>query len=156
VTAATPRPAAFLSALQVALLDDTGGDGRGSWQLLAPLRYWSALLGQGIEVPAGFNTDFASVPRWIPIASALVGDRAHAAAVVHDYLYTVHSVTRLQADMVLREACAASGVPAWARWLIFSGVRVGGESHWTLPASPQRPAVAAQLLVDAAMPLTPG
>ena len=39
------------------------------------------------------------------------------------------------ADRVLREASAATCVPAWRRWLMYWGVRLGGASHWTLSAS---------------------
>jgi hypothetical protein len=31
---------------------------------------------------------------------------------------------------VLREASAVTGVPAWRRWLMWAGVRLGGGSHW--------------------------
>jgi len=96
---------AFLSTLQVAKLP-----GR-QWRLLAPLRYQSAVLGTLIEVPTGFLSDLASVPR-LPLAYLLAGDTAHEAAVVHDYLYQVRISTRAQADAVLAEAMAVTGEEA--------------------------------------------
>ena len=114
---------AFLTPLQVAKLPD------GQWRLLAPLRYRSAVLGAQIEVPAGFVTDLASVPR-LPLAYLLAGDTAHEAAVVHDYLYQVRISTRLQADAVLDEAMAVTGEPAWRRWLMWSAVRLAGGWAW--------------------------
>jgi len=114
---------AFLSTLQVAKLP-----GR-QWRLLAPLRYQSAVLGTLIEVPTGFLSDLASVPR-LPLAYLLAGDTAHEAAVVHDYLYQVRISTRAQADAVLAEAMAVTGEPRWRRWLMWSAVRVAGGWAW--------------------------
>jgi len=53
-----------------------------------------------ITVPAGFETDYASVPR-LPLMWLIAGDVAHEAAVLHDFLYRIHSlpdVDRKQAD----------------------------------------------------------
>jgi len=126
----------FLTSLRVEELDDSSNDGRGTWRVLSMLAYKSDVAGTVFIVPAGFITDFASVPR-IPIAFLLTADTAHQAAVVHDWLYTTHEVARDVADAVLREASIASGVPAWRAWLMWAGVRVGGASHFVAPATPQ-------------------
>lgn len=133
--------AAFLTPLEVALVDDHSSDGRGTWRLLADLVYLSG-AGQTFSVPAGFVTDFASVPR-IPVAFFLAGDSCHEAAVLHDWLYTVHPVDRAGADALLREACEACSVPAWRRWLVWAGVRVGGFHAWTADGQAQPVAVGA-------------
>ena len=67
--------------------------------------------GRIIEVPAGFETDFASVPRlfWRVVPP---WGRYSPAAVVHDYLYHTGKVSRLAADRVFLELMAALGVPA--------------------------------------------
>lgn len=135
----------FLTPLRVEELDDTSHDGRGTWQLLVPLAYQSAILGRVLTVPAGFITDFASVPRWVPVAFALVGDSAHKAAVVHDWLYSSQETSRMLADAVLREAAQATHVPDWRAWMLWTGVRIGGASRWKAPNSPQLPSVAAIL-----------
>ena len=114
---------AFLSTLQVAKLPD------GQWRLLAPLRYQSAVLGALLEVPTGFLTDLASVPR-LPLAYLLAGDTAHEAAVVHDWLYQNRISTRAQADAVLDEAMAVTGEPRWRRLLMWSAVRAAGGWAW--------------------------
>ena len=114
---------AFLSSLQVARLPG------GQWRLVAPLRYQSAVLGALLEVPTGFLTDLASVPR-LPLAYLLAGDTAHEAAVVHDHLYQVRICTRAQADAVLDEAMAVTGEPRWRRVLMWSAVRVAGGWAW--------------------------
>lgn len=101
----------------------------GKWVLCEALIYQSDVAKQTFVVPAGFQTDLASVPR-LPIVYLLTGDTSAAAAVVHDWLYSSHVVPRDMADAVLREASQASGVPGWRRWLMWAGVRMGGASHW--------------------------
>lgn len=125
---------AFLTELQVELVNDSTNSGRGTWRLIAPLIYRSDVAGETFVVPVGFETDFASVPR-VMVAFLLAGDTAHEASVVHDFLYVTHPVPRNVADAVLREASAVSGVPAWRRWLMWAGVRIGGGSHWNPKAA---------------------
>lgn len=122
------RQRRFLTKLCVELIAHGGS---GTWRLTAPLVFRSRELDTAIIVPADFVTDFASVPR-IVLAYLLTGNTAHAAAVLHDYLYRVPTerVTRAQADAVLREAMIATRVPAWRRWMIYTGVRLGGASHF--------------------------
>jgi hypothetical protein len=113
--------AKFLTELDVRGLSDT------VWVLDAPLVYESDLVGK-VEVPAGFQTDFSSVPR-VPIAYMLFGDRAHREAVIHDFLYRIDSlpiVERSVADSVFLEAMTVRGKGRFVRWAMFSGVRCGG------------------------------
>lgn len=91
-------------------------------------RYQSDLAGL-LTVPVGFYTDFASVPR-LGIVYAMLGDRAHQPAVVHDWLYYSALTTRRVADDVLMEAMALLGLPFWQRYPIWWGVRVGGWKSW--------------------------
>ncbi|MGF6549288.1 DUF1353 domain-containing protein [Paraburkholderia youngii] len=117
---------AFLTDLQ---MENATPRDDGLWRLMAPLIYQSDVAGQTFTVPTGFLTDLASVPR-IPIAYLLAGGTSNEASVVHDFLYSTQPVTRAIADAVLREASAVTGVPAWRRWLMWAGVRVGGRFHW--------------------------
>lgn len=116
----------FLTRCVLEVADDQDD---GQWILTAPLVYVSDVAGITITVPAGFQTDLASVPR-LPLVFLLAGDCAREAAVVHDFLYTSHLVDRATADAVLREASAATGVPWWRRTLMYWGVRIGGARHW--------------------------
>lgn len=118
---------AFLTNLIVKEVtdDDAHQDGRSTWQLLFDLIYQSDHLGGLVTVPAGFVTDFASVPR-IPVAYLLAGGEANEAAVVHDYLYHSHTVPRADADAVFREAMGVTGQPWWRRQLMWAGVRLFG------------------------------
>ena len=79
-----------------------------------------------ICVPAGFVTDFASIPRVLWALLPPTGEYGKA-AVIHDYRYrTPGKATRSQADSVLLEAMKAAGVGRFTRATIYSGVRVGG------------------------------
>jgi len=114
----------FLTDLDARLKDDDC-----IWVLDSPLVYESDLLGK-VEVPAGFETDFASVPR-VPIAYMMFGDRAHREAVLHDYLYRIDSVpqaTYSQANEVFYEAMELRGKGWFVRHAMWLGVVLGG---WT-------------------------
>ena len=93
------------------------------WILDSSLIYESDIVGR-IVVPAGFETDLASVPRLIVIYE-LWGNRCHREAVIHDYLYRQDSVpeaSKLQADRVFLEAMRVRGKPFYIRWFMFAGV----------------------------------
>lgn len=100
-------------------------------RLLAPLVYQSDKLGDPITVPTGFETDLASIPR--PLWNILppIG-KADRAAVVHDFLYQTawHGINRSTADAIFNEAMQVVGVGRFARWTIYSGVRIGGWKTW--------------------------
>lgn len=135
---------AFLTKLTVTELDDSSNDGRGTWQLEAPLVYESDIAKKTITVPVGFVTDYASVPR-LPIAYLLVGGIAHKAAVIHDWLYTSHEVDKATADLVLKEAVIVSGIAPWRASLIYSGVWIGGAGAYEADATKQ-PGLVKQVL----------
>lgn len=114
----------FLTELDCHLKDDDK-----IWELDFALIYESDILGE-IIVPAGFQTDFASVPR-LPIIYSLFGDKAHREAVLHDYLYRIDSVpqaTYSQANEVFYEAMELRGKGWIVRHCMWLGVVLGG---WT-------------------------
>lgn len=90
--------------------------------------------GKLIEVPAGFQTDFASVPRlfwrlippWGPYSPA---------AVVHDYLYATGIVSRKEADQIFLELMTRLGVAPWRRNVMYAAVRVAGASRYNKSGS---------------------
>ncbi len=106
------------------------------WRLLEPLRYEVGHLGSGqvVEVPAGFVTDGASVPRvlwgWLP-----AWGRWSRAATLHDYGYgLIHEgaphplmVTRQEADRVFYEAMLVSGVNRPTALVMWLAVRFFGQ-----------------------------
>jgi len=94
------------------------------YRLLAPLEYYSVVLGAVVIVPAGFVTDFASIPA---PGRILISGHGHDrwAAVVHDYLYSIRH-DRKQADAVFLEALELMGVNLIKRRLMYRAVRTGG------------------------------
>ncbi|MBT1508870.1 DUF1353 domain-containing protein [Bradyrhizobium sp. SRL28] len=93
---------------------------------------WTPSPGQtlpSVSVPAGFVTDFASIPRALWTALPRDGDYVWA-AIVHDYLYWYQTTTREIADSVLNAAMIDFKIPAANRVAIYQGVHLGGESSW--------------------------
>lgn len=117
---------AFLTKL---VIESSEGLYDNKWVIIEPLIYQSDLTNTTFTVPRGFPTDLASVPR-LPVVYYLFGGIANEAAALHDFLYVSHLVSRTIADAVLKEACAAIGVSAWRRWLMWAGVRIAGGKYY--------------------------
>lgn len=82
-----------------------------------------------IHVPAGLETDFASVPRLLWSIAPPVGLHSKA-AVLHDYLYAENLGSRKWADRVFLEAMKVSGVRWTRRRLYYRMVRLFGWIAW--------------------------
>ena len=106
----------------------TEGAGGFRRKLLSPLVFEFIPGCQPIEVPAGFVTDYASVPRFLWSIFPPHG-AARLASVVHDYLYSLRECPRAIADAVFLVAMKTSGVVAWRRWAMYLAVRLFGGSH---------------------------
>lgn len=113
----------FTNTLRVELIDHQN---QGTWKLLEPLNFWHPDYGF-LDVPAGFETDFASVPR-VPFAYWLTGNTAHAPATLHDYLCRSGKVKRKQADKLFLEAMDAVGIPRGRALPMFIAVRAYSET----------------------------
>lgn len=119
---------AFQSDL-VTRIERPGSRPRNTYFLTEPLVYQSELIGR-VEVPVGFQTDFASIPRfaWRYIDPEDAG--ICYPSVVHDFLYTTQSTSRETADQVLREAMQVAGARVDQRAVVYRMVRLFGGSHW--------------------------
>lgn len=106
------------------------GDGI-HWELATPFQYDVGSLGSGekILVPAGFVTDFGSVPQLFWNIVSPIG-KATGAFVLHDFLYATQERTRLVSDAILLEALEVLEVNWFQRTLIYNGVRLGGFVAW--------------------------
>lgn len=93
--------------------------------------------GEVIRVPAGFVTDFASIPRGLWNIFPPTGKYGKA-AVIHDYIYVMGGriptskkvYTRLDADNIFKDAMAILGVNWFIRRLMFRAVRIGGKGNF--------------------------
>ena len=96
------------------------------WAVEEPLVYRGRR--DRFTIPAGFRTDFASVPRIVVWLIPRFG-RYTAAAILHDWLCTVGietgQVTSREADGLFRRVMREQGVPVVRRWLMWAGVRWG-------------------------------
>ena len=85
---------------------------------------------QTTEIPAGFITDCASVPRGLWNLFPPTGSYAKA-AVFHDWLYREGKISRKQADELFLDAMECLGVSWITRYSLYWGVRVGGWMAWS-------------------------
>ena len=118
------------SEFRTELVPELKHDRDDVWIIREPLVYYSELFNIEIIVPAGFETDFASVPR-MPIAYQMWGNRAHREATLHDYLYRKDSVPVVPlavANEMFFEAMGATGKPNRIKYPMWWGVVIGG---WT-------------------------
>ena len=82
-----------------------------------------------VDVPVGFLTDFASVPRllwWLLPRWGRYGN----AAVIHDFLYAHQSRQRREADRIFFEAMGVLRVGWFVRHTLFAVVRLFGWWTW--------------------------
>lgn len=140
--------ARITGAFKVEEVPGKSRSGRQCVRLLEPLEYrvGSADSNEVIVVPAGFETDFASIPFGARNLFPPLGPWARP-AIVHDRLYDeggrhcgrrfleggtvqIVSYTRAQADAIFREAMEVVGVPAWRRVIMYRAVRLGGWGGW--------------------------
>jgi len=108
-------------------------------KLLEPLRVYSAVLDDQVQVPEGFEFDGESIPLILQGLVKPFGQSRRGAA-VHDYLYrnggyyradgSFTQVTRKQADEVYRELVLAKGLAPWRANLRFGILRAVGFIAW--------------------------
>jgi hypothetical protein len=93
--------------------------------------YWTVgSTSQTLRIPAGFVTDYASIPSRFRGTFERQG-RYSRAALIHDYLYWTQTCTRKQADNLFMIAMKESGVPWNDRDPIYQAVRIGGGPAWS-------------------------
>jgi hypothetical protein len=120
--------------------------------------------GDVIQVPAGFKTDFASIPFFISWLFDSQGDHQEA-GVVHDWLYAVgeksEKRSRATADLVFRDMLAESRVNIVKRNVMYVAVRVAGfqfynsgptypswDTTWTIAKTPKPKTAVVEVLLQ--------
>ena len=99
--------------------------GHVDWDLVEPLIYPGR--DETFVVPAGFRTDFASVPDLFTWLVPRVGVWL-LIAILHDYLCRLAygpPVPRRDADGILRRMLREQGISLPLRWMVWAAVRVG-------------------------------
>lgn len=119
--------AAFLGRLTIAELDAD----MLLWELVEPLCWQAA--NEAVEVPAGFITDFASIPPPLHLVLPRWG-RYGRACVLHDYLCVrldaeaphPAALTRRRVDALFYDALIATGNARLLALAMWAAVRVDG------------------------------
>lgn len=108
---------AFESKLRVEEIGD------GFWRLTDDLKYQGRT--DRFVVPAGFRTDFASVPRLFTWLVPSSGEYTKA-AVLHDWLLEESGLSRHDADGIFRRTMRELGVSDLRRYVMWGAVRIAG------------------------------
>jgi len=106
------------------------------WKLEKEFSYYTDLLGERktFTVLAGFETDFASIPKFlIGLPIFKWRDKFNKASVVHDWLYHTKEVDRKTADRIFLEALLVLEIPRWKAYFFYWAVRLFGWTHWKKP-----------------------
>jgi hypothetical protein len=98
------------------------------WALESLLVWFSPSVSR-IEVPEGFITDLASIPRALRAVLNING-KSRKAAVLHDFLYCSQLLPRSDADKLFYDALVCEGMSKTMAHIYWSGVRVGGWMHY--------------------------
>jgi len=91
------------------------------------------IRGVFILVPGFFCIDGASIPRYLwalvyhPFDAKII-----LAALVHDWLYWNHQVSKEEADLIFLDLLIANGVHPTTAYLMYKTVAIFGDNAWTL------------------------
>lgn len=110
----------------------------GTWKIVKGFRYYIGHEGseEFIDIPEGFETDFASTPWGVRNMFPKDGPWSQA-AVVHDMCYQKRLYPRKRCDQIFLEAMTILGVPWWKRRLMYSALRIGGWVSYYKNPKPQ-------------------
>jgi Protein of unknown function (DUF1353) len=97
--------------------------------LMEPMQYIVGNTSFKITVPAGFVTDYASIPEFL-WSFYSPHDQYSRAAIVHDYLYWTQKCTKPQADNLFVIAMKESLVIERTQKNVYDGVHIAGQSSW--------------------------
>ena len=100
------------------------------WMLAEDVIYTFGITRISITVPAGFVTDFASIPQALWSFGLSPNGRYSKAAVIHDFLYWYQPCSRAQADSILAVIMQESGASKAEAFEIYRGVHLGSQSAW--------------------------
>ncbi len=87
--------------------------------------------GDPLNIPKDFDTDLASIPRWLWTILAPSRSDFIAPSILHDYLYTCHNgYERQEIDEIFYDSLIDNGVSRIRAYEMYLAVRFFGESHF--------------------------
>ena len=105
--------------------------GKNLFKLIEPFEYHVGSFPslEKVQVPYGFITDFASIPKMFrPILSPV--DTYAKAAVIHDFLYYTAPYERLRCEAIFLEAMTVLKVENWKKLCVYNAVHKFGWYRW--------------------------
>jgi hypothetical protein len=101
----------------------------GSWKLQNDFSYEDDSI--QVTIKSNFITDGASIPKifWSIVGNPLENDLLKP-AIIHDGLYTLMQLKRLECDKLLKEMMLFNGTSKAKTYFIYYAVRFFGGSHW--------------------------
>lgn len=109
-------------AIITELLDDN------LFQLVEPVEFTCGPM--SIVVPAGYVTDFASLPAVLHWWIRPTDRRAVRAAVIHDWIYHTHILPRVIGDAIFQVVLRIDGMPRRKAKLLSTAVRSCGKRSY--------------------------
>lgn len=85
-----------------------------------------------IKIPAGFITDFASIPPFLQIFINKYGEH-NSASIIHDWLYSKECylrISRLEADRIFLEIMLENKVNKIKAHIMYRAVRIFGKKYF--------------------------
>jgi hypothetical protein len=133
----------FLTRLEMAKVS-YDGKGRPIYELLSDLVYHSDRYGERV-MKKSRRTNLCSTPRF-PVVYLIAGEEDEEASAMHDDVYDLHDIPKVDADLLFLEMMAAPKVvevqkitPAWKRRMKYEGVARFGQSSWDEPTTIWQP-----------------
>lgn len=84
-----------------------------------------------VVVPADFDTDLASIPKWLWTIVAPSHSAFISPSILHDYLYTCHNgFSRKEIDYIFYQALIENEVSKRHAFEIYAAVRLFGSKHY--------------------------
>ncbi|ECG2028692.1 DUF1353 domain-containing protein [Salmonella enterica subsp. enterica] len=93
------------------------------WRVYEPFEFYlSDDISDIISVPAGFITDFATIPRIFWTFMPPDGKYSKT-AIIHNWIYDNALRTKKEADLIFLDRMTVLGVPKWKRIVMYLEVR---------------------------------
>ncbi|CAB4149030.1 Campylobacter phage CGC-2007, Cje0229 [uncultured Caudovirales phage] len=83
-----------------------------------------------IIIPQDYQTDLASIPRWLWPFVAPTNSSFIAPSILHDYLYSCKGYTRREADDIFYRALIKNEVNMLRAYEMYLAVRIFGGKHY--------------------------